>query len=327
VLQNIAEVGQGAVEFPAVDGLGGLARVLERDTEVGTASAGALCVVKAGCSVANLPQLMPCSRGGALDWGAEQCSRTYHFVVLAMSCGVSSGAEVVEVDEGQNRTTVGFGKTSGPGGVSLAPPFALTERWIFFELQLLPRGPARVDSTSARPFPIPPAHSHIQQWLSLPGTISCAQLVPLETGAMALGLLRMQQHQILHAASAAAQSKKTTLTIFAEADAAAVTVVVVVVSLPAVDVAAVAAALAAVAVALAATVVAVAVAVEVPPVVVELLAAVVVVVLVAERTLTPRSLQRSQMANFAAARLLSSPIATPVSLSLAARRIFSSPRT
>lgn len=55
VLQDIAEVGEGALELPSVDGLGGLAGVLEGDTEVGTASAGALCVVEAVCSVTNLP--------------------------------------------------------------------------------------------------------------------------------------------------------------------------------------------------------------------------------------------------------------------------------
>ena len=134
----------------------------------------------------------------------------------------------------------------------------------------------------------------------------------------------MQLLQLRHANSA--------LTFSAEADAAAVTVVVAVVSLPAADVVASATVVAvAVAVAALATVVVVAAAVVVlAAVAVELLAAVVVVpvaVLVVERTLTPRSLWEPQMANFAAARLLSSPIATPVSLSLAARRISSSPRT
>jgi hypothetical protein len=54
VLQDVTEVSQGTVELPSVDGLGGLAGVLERDTEVGAASAGALCVVEVGCSVTNL---------------------------------------------------------------------------------------------------------------------------------------------------------------------------------------------------------------------------------------------------------------------------------
>lgn len=54
MLQNIAEVGEGALKLPSVDGLGGLAGVLEGHTEVGTASAGALCVVEVGSSVTNL---------------------------------------------------------------------------------------------------------------------------------------------------------------------------------------------------------------------------------------------------------------------------------
>lgn len=54
VLQDVTKVGEGALELPSVDGLGGLAGVLERDTEVGTASASALCVVEGGCSVTNL---------------------------------------------------------------------------------------------------------------------------------------------------------------------------------------------------------------------------------------------------------------------------------
>ena len=54
MLQDVTEVSQGTVELPSVDGLGGLAGVLERDTEVGAASAGALCVVEVGCSVTNL---------------------------------------------------------------------------------------------------------------------------------------------------------------------------------------------------------------------------------------------------------------------------------
>ena len=54
VLKDVAQVGEGALELPSVDGLGGLAGVLERHTEVGTASAGALCVVEGGCSVTNL---------------------------------------------------------------------------------------------------------------------------------------------------------------------------------------------------------------------------------------------------------------------------------
>jgi hypothetical protein len=54
VLQDIAEVGEGALELPAVDGLGSLAGVLEGDAEVAAAGASRLCAVDAGCSVANL---------------------------------------------------------------------------------------------------------------------------------------------------------------------------------------------------------------------------------------------------------------------------------
>jgi len=54
VLEDISEVGEGALELPAVDGLGRLARVLEGDAEVAASRAGRLCAVDAGCSVANL---------------------------------------------------------------------------------------------------------------------------------------------------------------------------------------------------------------------------------------------------------------------------------
>lgn len=54
VLEDISEVGEGALELPAVDGLGSLAGVLEGDAEVAAARAGRLCAVDAGCSVANL---------------------------------------------------------------------------------------------------------------------------------------------------------------------------------------------------------------------------------------------------------------------------------
>jgi hypothetical protein len=56
VLQNISEVGESAVELPAVDGLSGLAGVLEGYAEVAAAGASRLCAVNAGCSVANLQQ-------------------------------------------------------------------------------------------------------------------------------------------------------------------------------------------------------------------------------------------------------------------------------
>ena len=51
---DILEVGEGALELPAVDGLRGLAGVLERDTEVGAASAGALCGLEVRRSVSDL---------------------------------------------------------------------------------------------------------------------------------------------------------------------------------------------------------------------------------------------------------------------------------
>jgi len=60
VLQDISEVGERAVELPAVDGLGGLAGVLEGNAEVAAAGAGRLCAVNGGCSVANLQKLIPC---------------------------------------------------------------------------------------------------------------------------------------------------------------------------------------------------------------------------------------------------------------------------
>jgi hypothetical protein len=54
VLQDIAKVGERALELPAVDGLGGLAGVLEGNAEVAAARAGRLCALDAGCCVANL---------------------------------------------------------------------------------------------------------------------------------------------------------------------------------------------------------------------------------------------------------------------------------
>ena len=54
VLEDISKVGEGALELPAVDGLGSLAGVLEGDAEVAASRAGRLCAVDAGCSVANL---------------------------------------------------------------------------------------------------------------------------------------------------------------------------------------------------------------------------------------------------------------------------------
>ena len=54
MLQDISEVGEGAVELPAVDSLGSLAGVLEADAEVRAPSAGALCVGDCVCGVADL---------------------------------------------------------------------------------------------------------------------------------------------------------------------------------------------------------------------------------------------------------------------------------
>ena len=51
---DVLEVLEGAGDLPAVDGLGGLAGVLERDTEVGAASAGALGGLDFGGGVTDL---------------------------------------------------------------------------------------------------------------------------------------------------------------------------------------------------------------------------------------------------------------------------------
>lgn len=54
VLEHVAQVGEGAVELPAVDGLGRFAGVLEGDPEVGAAGAGGLRGVDLGGGVADL---------------------------------------------------------------------------------------------------------------------------------------------------------------------------------------------------------------------------------------------------------------------------------
>ncbi len=54
VLLNVLEELHGALELPAVDSLCGLASVLERNTEIGTAGASGLRRVDFGGSVANL---------------------------------------------------------------------------------------------------------------------------------------------------------------------------------------------------------------------------------------------------------------------------------
>ena len=51
---DIAQVRKSAVEFPAVDGLGGFARIFEGHTEVGTASAGRFARLDLGGCVADL---------------------------------------------------------------------------------------------------------------------------------------------------------------------------------------------------------------------------------------------------------------------------------
>jgi len=53
VLDYILKVGNGAAELPAIDRLGSLPGVLERDTEIGTAGASGLRVVDTGCSVSD----------------------------------------------------------------------------------------------------------------------------------------------------------------------------------------------------------------------------------------------------------------------------------
>jgi hypothetical protein len=58
VLQDISEVGEGALELPAVDSLGGLAGVLEGNAEVAAAGASRLCAFNGRGSVANLPLLI-----------------------------------------------------------------------------------------------------------------------------------------------------------------------------------------------------------------------------------------------------------------------------
>jgi len=53
VLLNVLEEGNSALKLPAVDGLGGLASVLEGHSEIGTASAGRLRGLDLGGSVSN----------------------------------------------------------------------------------------------------------------------------------------------------------------------------------------------------------------------------------------------------------------------------------
>ena len=53
---DVLEVLEGTGDLPAVDGLSGLTSVLERNTEVGTASAGALGVLDFGSGVTDLKE-------------------------------------------------------------------------------------------------------------------------------------------------------------------------------------------------------------------------------------------------------------------------------
>lgn len=54
VLEHVAQVGEGAVELPAVDGLRGFAGVFEGDAEVGAPGAGGFRGVDLGGGVADL---------------------------------------------------------------------------------------------------------------------------------------------------------------------------------------------------------------------------------------------------------------------------------
>jgi hypothetical protein len=54
VTLDVLEVLEGTGDLPSVDGLGGLAGVLERDTEVGAARAGGLAGLDLGGSVTDL---------------------------------------------------------------------------------------------------------------------------------------------------------------------------------------------------------------------------------------------------------------------------------
>ena len=65
---DVLEVGEGASELPAVDGLGGLASVLVRDTEVGAAGARGLGRLDVGGGVADLGGRKVVLVFGDLDW-------------------------------------------------------------------------------------------------------------------------------------------------------------------------------------------------------------------------------------------------------------------
>lgn len=66
MLLNILEELHGALQLPSVDGLGGLACVLERNTEIGTAGASRLRRVDFGGSVSNLEGEKSASSAGCV---------------------------------------------------------------------------------------------------------------------------------------------------------------------------------------------------------------------------------------------------------------------
>lgn len=51
---DVVQVSDGALELPAIDGLGGFTGVFEGDTEVAAASAGGFGGLELGCCVADL---------------------------------------------------------------------------------------------------------------------------------------------------------------------------------------------------------------------------------------------------------------------------------
>lgn len=71
VVLDVLEVLEGTGDLPAVDGLSGLTGVLERDTEVRAASAGALGVLDFGSGVADLKEgdvLVGCRMAFVVKW-------------------------------------------------------------------------------------------------------------------------------------------------------------------------------------------------------------------------------------------------------------------
>ena len=74
MFDDVVQIGQGPLQFPSVDGLGALARVLERDAEVGSARAGRFGGLDVRCCVADLcskrysQSLWINGAGGMLVW-------------------------------------------------------------------------------------------------------------------------------------------------------------------------------------------------------------------------------------------------------------------